>query len=174
MADEELELARTLFQAGTLAFERGEYRQSIESLEKAVNLAGALSALGGEAQIWLVNAYQAAGRSLEAIALCERLETHPNFKVRQQSRRLVYILKAPQLQRRPEWMSQIPDLSQIDEAGAENQLSGRSVGTSPPPRPRPSEPELIDLSQVNTKENGFIWLALVAIGLLLGGLFWFS
>lgn len=175
MTEDALELARTLYETGVAAFERGDYRRSVESLEKAVNLAGQFSALGGEAQVWLVSAYQATGRTVEAIALGERLEKHPNLKVRKQSRRLLYILKAPELQRRPEWMTQIPDLSKIDAASAENQLVGRASGSPAKRLRRPqSEPESIDLSQVNTKENSFVWLALIAIGLVIGGLIWFS
>lgn len=174
MTDDQLQLARDQYEAGVRAFERGEYRRSVECLEKAVNLAGQLSALGGEAQVWLVSAYQAAGRTPEAIALGERLEKHPNLKVRKQSRRLVYILKAPQLQRRPEWMTQIPDLSKIEAAGSNNQVGGGAAPARRPPRRKSTEPEPIDLTQVNTKENGFVWLALVAIGLTIGGLIWFS
>lgn len=172
------ELARDFYQAGRNAFERGRYREAVECLEKAVNLAGQFSAMGGEIQIWLVNAYQAAGKQMEAIALCELLGKHPNLQTRKQSRRILYILKAPQLQRREEWLTQIPDLANIDEAGRENQLATRFGTTAPKPStPRPKKLELdepIDLSQVNTKDNAFLWVALLAIGLTIGGLIWFS
>ncbi|NJO43488.1 MAG: hypothetical protein HC769_22700 [Cyanobacteria bacterium CRU_2_1] len=172
-----LELAEIQYQAGKDAFERGRYRQSVECLEKAVNLVGRSSRLGGEMQIWLVNAYQATGQSLEAIALCEELGKHPDLKTRKQSRRILYILKAPKLKTRPEWLTQIPDLSSLDDADADNQIAVRSrkETSKRPVRPRPRpEPEPIDLSQVNTKDNGFIWVALVAIGLAIGGLIWLS
>lgn len=173
MNTETLALAKTQYQAGKQAFERGAYRQSVECFEKAVSLANPNSQLGGEMQTWLVTAYQAAGQFTEAIALCERLGQHPDLKTRKQGTRLLYILKAPQLKTRPEWLTEIPDLSNLNEAG-ENPLASRYV---PPasPRAKPKlEPEPVDLSQVNTKDNWFIWVALMGIGLLVGGLVWFS
>lgn len=171
-----LNLAQEQYQAGKIAFERGEYRQSVEYLEKAVNLAGRYSALGGEAQIWLVTAYQAKGQQAEAIALCEQLENHPDLKTRKEGRRLLYILKAPELKRRPEWLSQIPDLSGVSDANTNNNnLSAYPPPTARPARPKPkTDLEPIDLTQVNTKDNGFVWVALGAIGLIVGALFWFS
>lgn len=175
MTTDNSELARELYQAGRTAFERGRYRQSVECLEKAVNLAGQYSPLGGEVQLWLVSAYEAAGQQTEAIALCEQLDRHPNHKTRKQSRRLLYILKAPQLKRREEWLTKIPDLSNLDEAGSESPILTRSTPAARSPRPKPQpEPELIDLSQVNTKDNAFVWVALIAIALTIGGLIWFS
>lgn len=173
-----LELAKDFYQAGRNAFERGRYREAVEFLEKAVNLAGPLSALGGEIQVWLVNAYHAAGQQMESIALCEKLGNHPNLQTRKQSRRILYILKAPQLKRREEWMTKIPDLGDIDAAGRENQLATR-FGTSAPKSPSPTPKQLkleepIDLSQVNTKDNAFLWVALAAILLTIGGLIWLS
>ncbi|WP_088894359.1 hypothetical protein [Leptolyngbya ohadii] len=176
MATDNTELAREQYQAGKLAFENGEYRRSVEFLEKAVNLAGRNSTLGGESQIWLVTAYQANGQPQEAIALCEQLQTHPNLKTRKEGSRLLYILKAPELKRREEWMTKIPDLSGVTDAEEGN----KSRSAYPPPASRPARPkpqtdlEPIDLSQVNTKDNGFVWVALGAIGLILGGLVWLS
>ncbi|MBD3883238.1 hypothetical protein IFO70_15840 [Phormidium tenue FACHB-886] len=172
-----LDLANRQYQAGKAAFERGQYRQSIELLEKAVSLVAKGTPLGGEMQIWLITAYQAAGQDQQAIALCQTLDAHPDLRTRKQSRRLLYILKAPKLQTRPEWLTQIPDLSSIDTAETDNKGASRFAETAKkaPPRPRPqSEPEPVDLSQVNTKDNGFVWIALAAIGLLLGGLIWLS
>jgi tetratricopeptide (TPR) repeat protein len=171
---DDLELAQAQFQAGQAAFERGQYRQAIEAFDRAVGFAGRNSALGGEAQIWLVNAYQAADRNLEAIALCESLGSHPNLKTRKQSRRMITILRAPKLKLREEWMTKIPDLSQLDEANSKNKkASGYPPSPRPRPRPKPA-PEPVDLSQVETKDNGFVWLALGAIVLTVVGLVWFS
>jgi tetratricopeptide (TPR) repeat protein len=172
-----LELLDRQYRAGKAAFERGQYRQSIEYLEEAVDLVAKGTALGGEIQIWLVTAYQAAGQDQQAIALCQKLEAHPDLSIRKQSRRLSYILKAPKLQTRPEWFTQIPDLSTLDSAEADNKGSSRftEVAKKAPTRPRPQpEPKPIDLSQVNTQDNGFIWIAIGAVVLLLGGLAWFS
>ena len=70
----------------------------------------------------------------------------------------------------PEWMVKIPDLAALDE--------NQSISFQANPnadikyaKPKPAVPEPVDLSQVNTKDNRFIWVALIAIGLILGGLF---
>ncbi|MCU0566366.1 MAG: hypothetical protein MUF49_07195 [Oculatellaceae cyanobacterium Prado106] len=169
------QLAEQYFLSGKSAFERGQYRQSVEQLEKAVNLAGQNSKLGGEVQIWLVNAYQAAGQNLEAIALCEKLGAHPDLKTRKQSRRMIYILKAPKLKLKEEWMTKIPDLSNLDDPegrpkGASQYVPVRTEASRKRSQP---EPEPIDLSQVNTKDNDFVWIALGIVVLTLGGLIWF-
>lgn len=175
MTTENLELARQQFQIGQDAFERGLYRQSIEALEKAVSFADRNSSLGGEAQIWLVTAYQAADRNMEAIALCEALSNHPDVKTRKQSRRMIAILKAPKLKLREEWMTKIPDLTKLDEANGKNKRASGYPPPAPRPRPRPRPiPEPVDLSQVETKDNGFVWIALGAITLTIIGLVAFS
>lgn len=173
MNTESLELAKTQYEAGKRAFERGAYRQSVECFEKAISLANPNSQLGGEMQTWLVTAYQATGQVSEAIALCEQLGKHPDLKTRKQGTQLLYILKAPQLKTRPEWLTEIPDLSNLNEAG-ENQLASRYVAPASPPRSTKPEPEPVDLSQVNTKDNWFIWVALIGIGLAVGGLLWLT
>ena len=161
-----LELAKTQFQLGQRAFENGEYRRSVEALEQATSLANPNTALGGEIQTWLVTAYQAAARLADAIALGERLLQHPDLKTRQQSQRLLYILKAPQLKPRPEWLSQIPDLTGLSEESTAAQY------VSPQPKRLPPKPEPeLDLSQVNTKDNRFVWVALAVTLLAAAGLY---
>lgn len=172
MTTENLE-AYQQFQIGQDAFERGLYRQSIEALEKVVSLVGQNSSLGGEAQIWLVNAYQAADRNLEAIALCESLSSHSDVKIRKQSRRMIAILKAPKLKLREEWMTKIPDLTKLDEANSKNKKASGYLPAAPSPRPKPAS-KPVDLSQVETQDNGFAWIALGTIALTVAGLIWFS
>lgn len=174
MNPETLEIVKTEYEAGKTAFEYGQYRESVQHLEKASGLVERNSRLGGEIQTWLVTAYEAAGQRTEAIALCQQLERHPNLEIRKQIRRLRYILEAPQLNRRPEWMTQIPDLGTL----ADNESKARLVTTTatssnPSPRPRPT-PESVDLSQVNTRDNQFIWVALVAAIATLAALVWLS
>jgi hypothetical protein len=36
------------------------------------------------------------------------------------------------------------------------------------------EPEPIDPSQINTRDNGFLWVALAGVVLVLGGLWWLA
>jgi len=134
------------------------------------------SRLGGETQIWLVTAYEATGQVDEAIDLCEKLTKHPDRDTRKQGSRLLYILKAPRLRARPEWLTQIPDLSQLDDADHTNRLA-QPAASNRSSRPRPklvSNPKPLDPSQINTKDNRFIWVALAAIALGLVSFAWFS
>ncbi|HAX80548.1 MAG TPA: hypothetical protein DCY88_33115 [Cyanobacteria bacterium UBA11372] len=173
MSQESLEIVKTEYQAGKAAFERGQYRQSVQCLEKAAALVERNSRLGGEVQIWLVTAYEAAGQRQEAIALCTKLESHPSYETRKQGRRLRYILEAPQLKRPAEWMTQIPDLASLPDNAAETRLGRAAAPVKSKPR-TPPKPEPVDLSQVNTKDNLFIWVALAAIAITLVGLWWLS
>jgi tetratricopeptide (TPR) repeat protein len=173
---ENSEVIRAQYQTGRHLFERGQYRQSVQSLEKAASLVNRTSRLGGEIQIWLVTAYEANGQLAEAVALCEQLCRHPDRETRKQGNRLLYILKAPRLKTRPEWLTEIPDLTALEDSERENLKAYAPPGTRS--RPKPPTPKLdlepIDPSQVNTKENWFTWLALGAIALIVGGLLWFS
>lgn len=170
---ETVEVIKEQYQAGKAAFERGQYRQSVECLSKASALVDRNTRFGGEVQIWLVTAYEAADQRSEAIALCKQLERHPNYEIRQQSRRLLYILEAPQLNRRPEWMTQIPDLGAIADNESKIRLGNAAPGGKSSSR-SVSSPEPVDLSQVNTKDNLFIWVALIGAILILGGLVWWG
>ena len=168
----DLATVKTQYQAGKLAFERGRYRESVQYLEKAAALVTPNSRLGGEVKIWLVTAYEAAGQRTAAIALCEQLKRHPDAETSKQGRRLLYILQAPQLKRPEEWLTQIPDMGAISDNDSQIRLRG---GNSPRQRsPQSPPPEPVDLSQINTRDNKFIWAALIAIGLTLGGLFWWG
>lgn len=166
--------AEAFFAAGQLAFERGNYRDAVMAFEEGHRLAGGATLLGGSIQLWLMNAYSAAGRHQEAIALGEKLRTHPDIDVRKQSKRVLEILQAPQLTRRPDWLTPIPDLSEL----AENDDADFALRQYHPPvkakRPTPVETPPEDLSQINTRDNGFLWVAIALILLTLGGLWWAS
>ena len=158
---------RQQYQAGKEALERGQYRLSIENLEAAKELVSHNSRKGGEAQIWLVTAYQAANKIDEAIALAQELITHPDTQTREQAQRILYIIKAPVLERPKEWMSEIPDLSAADQDKS-HYMAAKARAK------KPIQPELENLEPVptQTKDNGFIWFALVLITLILGSLAW--
>lgn len=173
MNAETLEVVKEQYQAGKAAFERGQYRKSVEYLEKASALVDRNTYFGGEVQIWLVTAYEAADQKKEAIALCKQLDRHPSHDIRIQSRRLLYILEAPQLNRRPEWLTEIPDLTAIADRESKTRLGSGAPGGKPSSRSL-SPPEPVDLSQVNTKDNRFIWVALIGILLILGSLVWWG
>lgn len=165
--------AAASYQAGKVAFERGQYREAVEELTKASAQAVPTSQLAGEIQLWLVTAYEAVGQRSEAISLCRQLHSHPDWETRKQSRRLLYILEAPQLSLRPEWLTQIPDLEQVGDSSPKDRKGSTLVTPSRPSHPKP-QPAPVDLSQVETQDNRFIWIALLGTVLLLGGLIWFS
>ncbi|MGB7416184.1 MAG: tetratricopeptide repeat protein [Thermosynechococcaceae cyanobacterium] len=158
------------YQAGQALFERGQYRESVEYLTQAQELGPGNSRIGGEIQMWLVTAYEAAGQREEALALCRRLTIHPYAETRKQSKRLLYILEAPKLELRPEWLTQIPDLKEVTERDQSIRTTPRPA--SKPPAPRRAIQPPADLSQVET-DNGFLpWIAVGAIALTLISLFW--
>ncbi|MBD2773485.1 tetratricopeptide repeat protein [Iningainema tapete] len=171
MSSESLEIAKVRYQAGRAAFEKGQYKQAIEQLEKASALLARNSRLGGEVQIWLVTAYEAAGRTDEAIALCEQLKRHPHLETSKEASRLHYILKAPRLQRPQEWMTEIPDLGGVSDNESQIRYAGKDTKGS---AKKPDELKFDDLSQINTKDNRFVWVALLAIALTVAGLIWYS
>jgi tetratricopeptide (TPR) repeat protein len=173
MTAESIDLARAEYAYGQNAFERGRYREAIEHFEKAVEIARPTTPLGGQAQIWLVNAYSAVDRQPDAIALCDSLTRHPHYETRKQAKDLLYILQAPSLQKREDWITKIPDLGELAEGSSNAGASTYPI--QPAPRKRKvQDEEPVDLSQVNTRDNLFLWIALGAIALILGGLAWLS
>ncbi len=176
MSSENLELFETEYKAGKHAFERGQYRNSVQHLETARENIDSNSRLGGEAQIWLVTAYQAAGQVEEATSLCRQLTHHPRLETRQQAKRILVILEAPVLRSRPEWVTKIPDLGAISESDAKDRRGSSMVSQvkSRPAKPKTPKLEVVDPSKVNTKDNQFVWVALVLVILTFSGLVWFS
>ena len=172
MSSENNEKFEIEYQAGKAAFERGDYAISVKRLQIACALIKPNSRLGGEAQMWLVTAYEAAGKKAEAIAHCQQLSRHPHPETRKQGRGLLYILQAPQLQRPDEWMVKIPDLGAITDSEPQYRPSNNSTINSNRDREKLVVPEPIDLTQVNTKDNQFIWVALILFTFLIGGLIW--
>ena len=167
---ERLEQAQALYTMGQLAFERGNYREAIAAFETGVRLAKGMTPLGGTIQLWLMNAYSAAGRQQEAITLGEKLVKHPDTDIRKQSKRVLEILKAPKLKRRADWITPIPDLSRLESGkGTLNLGKYGSIKKSAKPSAR-AEPQPENVSKMNTRDNGFLWLAIIVIGLTLGGL----
>jgi tetratricopeptide (TPR) repeat protein len=169
---ESIEIAKTRYQAGKIAFENGQYREAVENLEKASALLVRNSRFGGEVQIWLATAYEAAGRNEDALAICEQLKRHPFPETNQQARRLEYIWKAPKLNRPKEWMTEIPDLGAV--SGNDNKAKFVANTSKSSNGQKSKEPEYVDLSQVNTQDNRFIMLSLIVVALTVSYLAWLS
>jgi tetratricopeptide (TPR) repeat protein len=158
--------------AGQAAFENGNYRQAVGYLEMALAEIEARTKLGGEIQLWLVTAYEASGNLPAAIDLCTQLTSHPRLETRQESKRILYILQAPELNRREEWITKIPDLQDLEEnpnakGGSASQRKSRSIPVRKMPPPAP-----IDPSEIETKDNGFIKILLILAILTVAGLYW--
>ncbi|WP_016951004.1 tetratricopeptide repeat protein [Anabaena sp. PCC 7108] len=172
MTTESLEIAKSRYETGKLAFENGQYREAVENLEKASVLLARNTRFAGEVDIWLVTAYEAAGRTDDAIALCQQLRRHPHYETKKQARQLIYILQAPKLKRPKEWMTEIPDLDAISDHDSKRFVTATPKKSTP--RQKSTEPEYVDLSTVNTRDNSFIWVALIAVGLTISYLVWLS
>jgi tetratricopeptide (TPR) repeat protein len=163
----------TDYQAGQIAFERGEYRQAVSYFLTAIAQLQTNTRIGGEAQIWLVTAFEAAGQIQEAKALCQKLSNHPNLDTRQASKRMLYIMQAPELVRRDEWLTKIPDLSHLEDRDGKVGVGVNNPPNLPPPKQPQSLDEKyapVDLSQVNTQDNNFISIALIFTAIALLGL----
>jgi tetratricopeptide (TPR) repeat protein len=158
--------------AGQTAFENGNYRQAVDYLEAAIAEIEAKSKLGGEMQLWLVTAYEASGDLSKAIELCSQLIRHPHIETRQESKRILYILQAPELNRKDEWIIKIPDLQEIEENPNAKGSSGSQRKSRPLPIRKMPQPKPIDPSEIETKDNGFLKVLLILAVLAIGGLYW--
>jgi len=173
MSSENQEEFQRIFELGKAAFEGGEYRTAVGYLQQSIALVPRNSRLGGEAQGWLVTAYEAQGDREAALSLCKQLTRHPHPEVSKQGKQLLYILEAPQLVRPQAWMTEIPDLSNIADSSAKERrgaargsLGKKSLGALP------TAEKPVDLSQVNTKDNQFLVVAMGGALVLLGYLGW--
>ncbi len=172
VSSDSLETIQAAFMAGQAAFERGDYRRAIAQLEQAQALLEPRSRLGGEIQIWLVTAYEAAGQQEAALTLCRAVSRHPDHNARSQAKQLLYILEAPRLQIRPEWTTQIPDLTTLtDNQG----YSARGASQFAPKTGRQEKPKTLfelpePLPPGTPRDNRFVWLALALAILTLGSL----
>ncbi|MDG2991623.1 tetratricopeptide repeat protein [Candidatus Synechococcus calcipolaris G9] len=164
-----------LFHQGQQAFERGNYAAAIQCLNQAAALSQGNIKLAGEIKTWLVTAYEAAGNHDAAIALCRQLQTYPDSEIRKQNRRLLAILNAPQLQRRPEWLSQIPDLETVTDTKGVF-LGDRPSQAAPRKPSAQSKTDLMPLTPENPENPAstfsfsiFIWgtLGILGVGLIL-------
>lgn len=159
VTEQQAEMAAQLYLTGRRAFESGYYRQAIANLERSAALSVGASPIGGEIKIWLVLAYHAYGNLEAALALCRKLTHHPHIPTRKQGRRLRAILEAPELVKRPEWFSEIPDLSDIEDS--EGEAKKGASGTYKPRPIRPLKEPEIDPATINRRDNQFIWVAIV-------------
>ncbi|OCQ94727.1 hypothetical protein BCD67_03915 [Oscillatoriales cyanobacterium USR001] len=173
MSAEQLEIVKSEYAAGKAVFERGQYGDAVRHFEAASALVDRGSRFGGEVQMWLVTALDAAGQLQSAIALCKQLVRHPSIDTREQARGLLYILEAPKLSKRPEWLVEIPDLGALGDNQSSLKLGAGVVLKQSPPPSKWAIAEPVDLSKVNARDNSFVWVGLMGIGVAIAGLiFW--
>jgi hypothetical protein len=154
-----------LIQAG---FERGQYRQVLEQVRQAQSR----YPQSGKLRLWQALAQEALGQTQEAILLAQTLLRNPDPEVAQQARYILGIWQAPRLRRPPEWLSEIPDLSQLGEAEPpEHRLAYRQ------PRPKSSQPSstahATDASSgADRFDTKLVWVLIGILSALLAVLAW--
>jgi tetratricopeptide (TPR) repeat protein len=151
-----------LYSLGKEAFDKGLYRQSLEYLTQAKTLIPEGTRQGGEVQIWLVTVYQALGQAEDAIALCQKLTTHPHHQLRKQAQDLLFILKAPRLERPQEWMTQIPDLSKVSDEDSKSPYLSITAKNHTGSKLNLENESNID-PQMITKDNNFLGFAFIIL-----------
>ncbi|MCG9884587.1 MAG: hypothetical protein MH825_03235 [Cyanobacteria bacterium] len=159
--------SREAYLRGRDAFERGRYRDAIAQFDQARRGVMPNSPLGGEIQVWTVMTREALGDREVALEQCRALCKHPQLDTRKQAKRLLVILEAPQLARRPEWLTAIPDLSKLED-GSGDRFAASKI---PPPKPKPPENPWLNPppppADAVTFDGRGLWLALaIAIALM--------
>jgi hypothetical protein len=140
------------YHEGLRAMESGRYREAVAALESA----RVSRPHDPQVKLWLVMAYEANQQRQLARDLCRELTSHPDPQIRQQSQRVLYILEAPQLQRRAEWLNEIPPIT--DEP-----LPSFPLG-KPKTKPLPLPPQP-PTALIAVQTNYFVPIALVGISL---------
>jgi tetratricopeptide (TPR) repeat protein len=156
-------VATELYQEGVANFESGNYQQAIAILERAKSIASFDTKLGGDILIWLANAYDAIGKTEQAIDLCRRLQRHSSGSIRKNARYMLGIFTAPQLAKLEGVVSVVPILESPDR------YEPRPVRTNKSKDPKPFRE--VSLERPNSDvRNNFLWVAiaiiLVALGIL--------
>jgi hypothetical protein len=144
-------------------FENGNYQQSIALLERARALAVVETTLGGEILIWLANAYDAVGKTEEAVAICRSLKKHPVNSVRKSARYMLGILTAPQLSKLEGVVSEVPILQSPDTYQSKPVARSKSSGDT---ERKPFREVSLEKPNTNSSNN-FLWVAIASSLLLL-------
>ena len=173
----EVDSAQDCLIRGKAAFEAGLYQNAIALLRQgeATPTEARSMALDGELKTWLVMAYEAAGDRSAALNLCRIVSRHPHGQTRDQGKRLLYILEAPKLKMKSEWLVELPDLSHLDNTN-DRTWTPPPVSLSPSPKrsqtppkgyviPEPTDPTTVNMGD----ERSVFWL-LGAVGVVLVGL----
>jgi hypothetical protein len=162
-----VDAADTLLDRGQQSFETGNYREAVDAFVAGVAVAKKGTPIHGEISTWLVLAYQAMGDLDQAIELCRRVQRHPHLETRQRAKGILYILEAPELKMDPDWLSEIPDLTDLEPRDRRNWGSSASFQPrSLKPEIKTYIPEPADPSKVEIEDDRLIWGGLLVAGLV--------
>jgi len=155
-----------------LRFERGQYRQALEEVKQAQSR----YPQSGKLRLWQALAQEALGETQEAILLAQTLLRNPDPEVAQQARYVLGIWQAPRLRRPAEWLSEIPDLSRLEEADPpEYRLAyGRSQRKGPSPRSGDPSGDPLSRREVDPPldTQPLIWVLIGILSTLLAVMAW--
>jgi tetratricopeptide (TPR) repeat protein len=153
-------------------FERGQYRQALEQVRQAQSR----YPQSGKLRLWQALAQEALGETQEAILLVQTLLRNPDPEVAQQARYVLGIWQAPRLRRSAEWLSEIPDLSRLEEADPpEYRLAyGRSQRKGPSPRSGAPSGDPLSRREVDPPldTKPLIWVLIGILSTLLAVMAW--
>jgi tetratricopeptide (TPR) repeat protein len=153
-------------------FERGQYRQALEQVRQAQSR----YPQSGKLRLWQALAQEALGETQEAILLVQTLLRNPDPEVAQQARYVLGIWQAPRLRRSAEWLSEIPDLSRLEEADPpEYRLAyGRSQRKGPSPRSGAPSGDPLSRREVDPPldTQPLIWVLIGILSTLLAVMAW--
>jgi len=104
-----------LFEEGVVLMRRGAYREAKTAFTRATAQApgGLAGRTGGQYAMYLAEALQATGQTMDAVELLKRCEAHPDKDVRKAGSQLLYIVQAPELKLSRNNFVSIPDLQDI-------------------------------------------------------------
>lgn len=108
----DIDAAREHFIAAIAMFNRGLYSRAVDLFEVAVEKARPSSPLGGQYQLWLAQALDAAGERKAATLLLEMLQNHEDPDCRRVAAELHFIMTAPRLELEPGAFVSIPQLDE--------------------------------------------------------------
>ena len=127
--------------AAERAYERGQYRNSLELLEDALRYVNDKTLLGGKVLIQKALSLDAAQRREESIELYKFLEqNHTAPFIRKQAENLRYIAEAPKIELTEEERVKIPDMGGLDKMDKSKRRAG-GFGSKPKPRPKKAAKE---------------------------------
>ena len=102
--------------------------------------------------------------------MCQELIVHPDTQTRDRAQRILYIIKAPKLERPPEWMSEIPDLANTDKGASRYVMAKKNK----PKNPVELSEEDYEITPEDSSDNQFVWFAFFLVTVIMGSLVWFS